>query len=1372
MTLLTGSLLCVGALGLAADQPRVTPDSETGKAAGSERLASPRDLADKPARPEATKGKGNERRIQLKPVGDGVKEVVEPPRLQTLVVDRRAGINFDPVTGTGMLMSPQGVPVFVTVRPEKESLLWTGSAMGDEYSIVHVLSTKHGDVASVSSSVWGSWTALPNSRGQLVLRSAPENMPRNWCGTNDFVAEFGGLDLENDPLTQGALAGIDLNCWGDTDDQTIDGQPYWLDEDFTVLKEPGSNANYVGREGSNCLAPVDVVPDSPDTPDWTIQDDDCDGFPTTDHVVDILFGYSVDALEFYGNDVVQIESLAILEIARMNLVFTNSLMKMKARLVGVELGLEYDNSTPYETKGSLPADLAVLYRNIQPQWRGLENLFNDLRDERGADLVTLLVADVPPDGALGIAANIPSGSSIGSRDVHTAGMVYSTLAASDPSYFTFQHEIGHLLGGGHGGPNSAIDSNPDEGTDCPDPPAEADCEVAPREFIGFENEGHFSVDEYAYGYRFPEVLQEGGGTTGRIFQSVMAYAADVGADEEPSIRVPHFSNPDVNVLGTTSATGVFVPQAGDDCPCVCCDDGAENAANAWVISHYASGLVGNDPGLPPLNHDFPGTPQYRCNTIPYDCNQNGILDTEEIDQGLLPDIDGDRIPDGCLGDSCYSFAQNTQLLEGDRLEIIDFTTTESPIEIPYDDDGNNAWALQPTTIVLNNLRHSRLSDLEINLVHRQFGQDDRVWTLVKCDSLPGGSAQIFLGQYTFNAPGDPVSEATYNYLERPTVCDVAAAGGLGGTYVTPGTYRPQEDITSGFDRRPLGGVWLLQITDFGIGYEGSVSSWNLQFKKVPYTDDCDGDGRPDACESEFSLQQDCNQNGAPDACEIASQVSELEPRALDCDLNGILDECEYTDYWQDCGGPYPWDFDGDGDKDLDDIDGLVAAFGPYPGFGPNHRPDLCDLLADPFLDDGTTPRDLNGNFILDTCEVPGNCGSGAPGSGQVGCSDTDCTIAVSLYSGPIDRWEIDTDGDGEPDIGDGEFDIDDVTGELIIVTTDYCATTIWDADCVAIANMICDPDCGGLSCGQVVCAYLGPIDRDGDGVDDTEADGTTPVIVDTSYCCVTGWDSDCQNIANRICCLPGDFTAPGSCSQPPRLGCTDSSCEAQVCALDPTCCDTVWDENCASLAQVLCSGNIPCTYRTYDSLLKGTTGPGVAFPSIGSATSTITVETELEGSGAEDYEEVLDGAIIYGSVRVRIHGLVHNQLNEIDISLKHVDAGGTTLDIPLLAYGCTDAVGYFGGNEIVFQDYGPAKTICRYAAENAGSIGEDGQTEFRADGPLGAFLGLEAAGSWQLILTDVGGKGSGSITGWDISFIHLPPDENLDGVPDVCEIGP
>ncbi len=114
----------------------------------------------------------------------------------------------------------------------------------------------------------------------------------------------------------------------------------------------------------------------------------------------------------------------------------------------------------------------------------------------------------------------------------------------------------------------------------------------------------------------------------------------------------------------------------------------------------------------------------------------------------------------------------------------------------------------------------------------------------------------------------------------------------------------------------------------------------------------------------------------------------------------------------------------------------------------------------------------------------------------------------------------------------GEFVLNIATGEA----TDCCAASVFGG-------------CGDPTCQNAVCA----VNED---------------------CCLDQWTQSCAtNIAPVVCeeCAP-----KGSCcfAQTGVAGCSEGKCEAEVCAVDETCCSTEWTQDCADMARSMC---LSCT---------------------------------------------------------------------------------------------------------------------------------------------------------------------------------------------------
>ena len=79
------------------------------------------------------------------------------------------------------------------------------------------------------------------------------------------------------------------------------------------------------------------------------------------------------------------------------------------------------------------------------------------------------------------------------------------------------------------------------------------------------------------------------------------------------------------------------------------------------------------------------------------------------------------------------------------------------------------------------------------------------------------------------------------------------------------------------------------------------------------------------------------------------------------------------------------------------------------------------------------------------------------------------------------------------------------------------------------------------------------------------------------FCCNTDWDDQCNGSAAELCpcCTDGcvdDGSPPcNCCSGGGPLGCNCQPCEDLVCAVDPFCCDTTWDSICDGEAATLCT---------------------------------------------------------------------------------------------------------------------------------------------------------------------------------------------------------
>ena len=191
-----------------------------------------------------------------------------------------------------------------------------------------------------------------------------------------------------------------------------------------------------------------------------------------------------------------------------------------------------------------------------------------------------------------------------------------------------------------------------------------------------------------------------------------------------------------------------------------------------------------------------------------------------------------------------------------------------------------------------------------------------------------------------------------------------------------------------------------------------------------------------------------------------------------------------------------------------------------------------------------------------------------------------------------------------------------------------------------------------------------------------------------------------------------------------------------------------------------------CEIRQYESLARVNSGPGANFVDLSMVASTLFIESEedTDGSGG-DNSEVHPGSLITGGVEVTVAGLEHENLNEIALRLTHTAPNGLSVTVPLIAIGCSGQ-GFLGDTgDIIFRDLGPQKTIC----DQATTPGPIPAGDYLPESSLFGFFGMPVAGEWALELYDIGNGATGSIDSWDISFSFSPPDNDFNGVPDICE---
>ncbi|MDG2020618.1 MAG: hypothetical protein P8J59_01565 [Phycisphaerales bacterium] len=142
--------------------------------------------------------------------------------------------------------------------------------------------------------------------------------------------------------------------------------------------------------------------------------------------------------------------------------------------------------------------------------------------------------------------------------------------------------------------------------------------------------------------------------------------------------------------------------------------------------------------------------------------------------------------------------------------------------------------------------------------------------------------------------------------------------------------------------------------------------------------------------------------------------------------------------------------------------------------------------------------------------------------------------------------------------------------ETVCLADPFCCKT-WDTNCVSIAHATCAGLCGATASGSCFEANDSPSCEDA-----TCCDAVCSI---DPFCCDSSWDGNCAFFAGAVCEATGAECGDpdsGPCDEANgSASCEDEECCNAVCEIDPTCCDQVWDLVCVALTANICGG--PCT---------------------------------------------------------------------------------------------------------------------------------------------------------------------------------------------------
>ena len=279
-----------------------------------------------------------------------------------------------------------------------------------------------------------------------------------------------------------------------------------------------------------------------------------------------------------------------------------------------------------------------------------------------------------------------------------------------------------------------------------------------------------------------------------------------------------------------------------------------------------------------------------------DCNLNGVADECDISSGTSEDCNSNFVPDECEADQDCNTNGTTDICDIGAGTSADCNGNDIPDECESSDDCNGNGVADIC----------ELADLSLDCNLNGVPDDCDIASMTSTDC--DGSGRPDECEMHSDCDGDGTVD----------ICDLALGLDCNGNNIPD---QCEVDCNSN-----------------GIPDECDIDDGS--------SDDCDtsGNGIPDECEP------DCNGNGVADSCDIRNGTSS------DCNGNGVLDECELTD-----GTSTDINFNGVPDECEDCNqngfpDDYDVATGIVEDCDQNGRPDDCDT-------------DCNLNGIPDSCDL-------------------------------------------------------------------------------------------------------------------------------------------------------------------------------------------------------------------------------------------------------------------------------------------------------------------------------------------------------------------------------------------------------------------
>jgi hypothetical protein len=181
--------------------------------------------------------------------------------------------------------------------------------------------------------------------------------------------------------------------------------------------------------------------------------------------------------------------------------------------------------------------------------------------------------------------------------------------------------------------------------------------------------------------------------------------------------------------------------------------------------------------------------------------------------------------------------------------------------------------------------------------------------------------------------------------------------------------------------------------------------------------------------------------------------------------------------------------------------------------------------------------------------------------------------------------------------------LDPVVETCVCALDPHCCELVWDELCV---DQVALHGCG--ACRADADAGTQPCCTSSRGPGCEDEDIQACVCASNPYCCHVAWDHKCVQMVDRLgCdqCAPGPFEGSDCCVSQMSASCGDRSTAACVCAFDPYCCETAWDEICVAQVEAYDCGTCDSALDAEGDCCSKQFGPGCDDPELESCVCTL-----------------------------------------------------------------------------------------------------------------------------------------------------------------------